>query len=190
MSASLDLDPNLSSYIQFSAEETSLRFICSITHGLPSSNNLTKNDKKDKLAWTRVAYRGARMILGSSTTVSGSIACREAGIQPPAQHFRYLWFKRALRCRRLDSSLQKEIYEKRMKTFNLSKYSKMSERLTSSQTLSKLKFDLSQELLGEYKSRFPTRTYLLEGVPPRRLIRSACIAFQFRTETLKTKDWR
>jgi len=83
------------------------------------------------------------MILGSSTTVSGSIACREAGIQPPAQRFRYLWFKRALRCRRLDSSLQKQIYEKRMNTFNLTKYSKISERLTSSQTLSKLKFDFS-----------------------------------------------
>ena len=38
------------------------------------------------------------MILGFSTTVSGSIAYREAGIQPPAQRFRYLWFKRALRC--------------------------------------------------------------------------------------------
>jgi len=74
-----------------------------------------------------------------------------------------------------------------MKTFNLTQDSKISERLISSQTLSKLKFDLSQELLEEYKSRFPTRTYLLEGV---RLTRSACIAFQFRTETLKTKDWR
>jgi len=154
-------------------------------HLLPTWPSLTK---KDKLAWTRVAYRGARTILGSSTTVSGSIACREAGIQPPTQRFRCLWFKRALRCRRFDSSLQKQVYEKRMKTFNLTPYSKISERLNSSQTLSKLKFYLSQELLEEYKSRFPTGAYLLEGVPPRRLTRSACIAFQFRTETLKTKD--
>ena len=77
-------------------------------HLLPTWPRMTK---KDQLAWTRVEYRGARMILGSSTTVSGSIACREARIYPPAQRFRYLWFKRALRCRRLDSSLRKQIYE-------------------------------------------------------------------------------
>jgi hypothetical protein len=34
-----------------------------------------------------------------------------------------------------------------MKTFNLTKYSKTCERLISSQTLFKLKFDLSQKLL-------------------------------------------
>ena len=39
-------------------------------------------------------------------------------------------------------------------------------------------------------SRFPSRAYLLEGVPPLRLTRSSCIAFQFSTGTLKTKDWR
>jgi len=79
---------------------------------------------------------------------------------------------------------------KHMKTFNLNKYSKIFERLTSSQTLSKLKFDLSQGLLEEYKSRFPTRAYLVEEVPLRRLTRSSWIAFQFRTEILKSKDWK
>jgi hypothetical protein len=109
------------------------------------------------------------MILDSFTTVSGSIVCRKAGFQPPGKRFRYHWFKRALRCRRLDSSLQKQIYEKRMKTFNLTKYSKISERLTSSHTFWKLKFDLRQVFLEEYKSRFPTRAYLLEEIRLRRL---------------------
>jgi hypothetical protein len=59
-------------------------------HLVPTWPSITK---KDQLAWTRVAYRGARMTLGSSTTVSGCIACREARIQPPAQRFRYLWLK-------------------------------------------------------------------------------------------------
>jgi hypothetical protein len=107
MSASLDLDPHLSSYIQFSAEEqVYVSFVQSVMdyHVLPTWPRMAE---KDQLAWTRVAYRGAQMIQGSSTTVSGSIVCGEAGIQSPAQHFRYLWFKRALRCRELDSSLQK-----------------------------------------------------------------------------------
>ena len=115
------------------------------------------------------------------------IACREAGIQPPVPRFRYLWLKRALRCRRLNSNLKKQIFEKRI---DFTTYSKMSERLTSSQTLSKLKLDLSQELLEEYTSRLPTRAYLLEGVSLRHLTPSSCIAFQFRTETLNTKNWK
>jgi hypothetical protein len=45
MSASLDLDPDISSYFQFSTEEKSVRFIGSITHGLPSSTNLAKNEE-------------------------------------------------------------------------------------------------------------------------------------------------
>jgi len=78
-------------------------------HLLPTRPRMTKYHK---LQWTRVAYRAARMILGVSLTVSGSIACREAGLLPPAQRFRYLWFKRALRCRRFESEIQQSIYEK------------------------------------------------------------------------------
>jgi hypothetical protein len=52
------------------------------------------------------------MILGVSLTVYGNIACREAGILSPDQRFRYLWFKRALRCRQFESKIQQSIYEK------------------------------------------------------------------------------
>jgi len=77
-----------------------------------------------------------------------------------------------------------------MTTFNLASYCNMYERLNSSQTLRKLKFDITEELLEQYKSRFPSCAYLLEEVPPRRLTPSSCIAFQFRTKKLKTNDWK
>lgn len=156
-------------------------------HLLPTWPRMTK---KAQLEWTRVTYAAARMILGASMTVSGSIACREAGILPPSQRFRLLLFKRALRCRRLDSTLQKKIYEPLVVKFNLTKYSDLYEKLPLSQTVSRLLYDLNQELLEEYRSRFPARAYLLEGHPPKYLSRASCVAFQFRTESLKTKDWR
>jgi hypothetical protein len=83
-------------------------------HLLPTWPRMTKYHK---LKWTRVAYRAARMILGVSLTVSGSIVCREAGLLPPAQRFRYLWFKRALRCHRYESKIQQSIYEKSLKNW-------------------------------------------------------------------------
>ena len=44
-------------------------------------------------------------------TKKDQLACRKVGIQPPPQLSRYIWFKRALRCRRLDSNIQKRTYE-------------------------------------------------------------------------------
>jgi len=52
-----------------------------------------------------------------------------------------------------------------------------------------LKFDLNQELLEEYRARFPLRANLLEGHPPKRLFQASSVALQLRTESLKTKDW-
>jgi hypothetical protein len=83
-------------------------------HLLPTWPKMTKYHK---LQWTRVAYRAARMILGVYLTVSGSIACREAGLLPPDQRFRYLWFKRALRCRQFESKIKQSIYEKSLKNW-------------------------------------------------------------------------
>jgi len=130
------------------------------------------------------------MILGVSLTVSGSIACREAGLLPPAQRFLYLWFKRALRCRRYESKIQQSIYEKSLEKLGLSEFSVMSERLPLSRTLAALRARLNQELLDEYKQVSPTRAYFLEGPPPTKLTKASCAVFQLRTESAKTKDWR
>jgi len=46
----------------------------------------------------------------------------KAGILPPSQRFRYLFFKTALLCRRLDSSLQKKIYKPQRAQHSLIKY--------------------------------------------------------------------
>jgi hypothetical protein len=132
-------------------------------HLLPTWPRMTKYHK---LQWTRVVYRAAQRILGVSLTVSGSIACREAGLLPPDQRFRYLWFKRALRCRRYESKIQQYIYEKSLEKLDLSGFSVMSERLPLSRTLAALRARLNQELLDEYKQVSPTRAYFLEGPPP------------------------
>jgi len=91
--------------------------------------------KYHKLQWNRVAFTAARMILAVYLTVSGSIACREAGLLPRDQRFRYLWFKRALRCRRFESKIQQYIYEKSLEKLGLSEFSVMTERLPLSKTL-------------------------------------------------------
>jgi hypothetical protein len=49
-------------------------------------------------------------------------------------------------------------------------------------------YDLNQELLEEYRSRFPSRAYLLERHPRRCLSRASCVASQLRTESLKTNQ--
>jgi len=79
------------------------------------------------------------MILGVSLTVSGSIACRETGLLLPDKRFRYLWFKRALRCRLFESKIQQSIYEKCLEKLGLSEFSVMSERLPLSRTLAALR---------------------------------------------------
>jgi hypothetical protein len=89
------------------------------------------------------------MILGVSLTVSGSKACREAGLLPPAQRFRYLCLKRALRCRRYESKIHQSVYEKSLEKLGLSEFSVMSERLPLSRTLAALRARLNQELLYE-----------------------------------------
>jgi hypothetical protein len=156
-------------------------------HLLPTWTRMTKHHK---LQWTRVTYRAARMIVGVSGTVSASIACREAGLLPPAHGFRYLWFKRALRCRRFESKIQQSIYGKSLEKLGLSEFSVMSERLPLSSTLAALCARLNQELLDEYGQVSPTRAYFLEVPPPTKLTKASCAVFQLRTESAKTKDWR
>jgi hypothetical protein len=149
-----------------------------------------RRTKYHKLQWTPVAYKAARMILAVSLTVSGSIACREACLLPPAQRFRYLWFKRALRCRRFESKIQQSIYGKSLEKLGLSEFSVMSQRLPLSRTLAALRARLNQELLDEYKQVSPTLAYLLDGPPPTKLTEASCAVFQLRTESARTTDWR
>ena len=134
-----------------------------------------------------MAYRAARIILDVSLRVSGSIACREAGLLPPAQRFRYLCLKRALRCRRYESKIHQTIYEKSLEKVGLSEFSVMSERLPLSRTLAAVRARLNQELLHEYKQVSPTRAYFLEGPPPTKLTKAACAVFQLRTESARRK---
>ena len=56
---------------------------------LPTWARMTQ---KAQLQWSRVKYAAVRTILGASTTVLGSIACREAGILPRSQRSRLVFF--------------------------------------------------------------------------------------------------
>jgi len=67
------------------------------------------------------------------------------------ERFRYLLFKRALRWRRLDSSLQKKIYEPQLAKHNLIKFPDMHKKISLHQTLACLVWP-EPRILEEYRA--------------------------------------
>ena len=115
MSKGSDLNPNVPQKVQLLPTKTSVRMFCSLPDGLPSASNLAEDAEISQASMDSSGVQSG-VGRGVSLTVSGSIASREAGLLPPDQRFRYLWFKRALRCRRFESKIQ-SIYEKTLENW-------------------------------------------------------------------------
>jgi hypothetical protein len=75
-----------------------------------------------RLLWTKLIYRAARLILKASPTIEGKLACREARILLPDQRYRLLLLRRHCKLKTHRLSLQRNLLTGRIKEAKLETY--------------------------------------------------------------------
>ena len=144
-------------------------------HLLPIWYLISKEARKK---FTRISTQGARIVLGTPTTIDGDICCREARLLPPEFRVELMYLRRQEKLKCLPNlALKSYINQRNLLVFqekNQEEFLKMSD----------------EELWKRYHFRNPERASTLQVGPPKKLSYTSRISFLLRTEQIKTKDWR